>query len=133
MKRLFKPLSAQGIRAAPFSFLWVVWLSAYANPYSLEQSLTGSEVMSLSGGPYDLEVGWEDWSPIYEDPANPCQGFAPVHAFILLRTDLATGESVVLLSDGVEVVPGWKKAGWLGSSLLIFTHGYITQGLGGYL
>lgn len=130
MKRLIEVLSAQGTRAAPLSFLWLVWLSAYANPYSLEQSLTGSEVMSLSGGPYDLEVGWEDWSPIYEDPANPYQGFAPVHAFILLRTDLATGESVVLLSDGVEVVPGWKKAGWFGLFFADFYPWVYHQGLG---
>jgi hypothetical protein len=130
MKRLIKLLSAQGVRAAPLGFLWVVWLSAYANPYSLEQSLTGSEVMSLSGGPYDLEVGWEDWSPIYEDPTNPYQGFAPVHAFILLRTYLATGESLVLLSDGVEVVPGWKKAGWFGFFFADFYPWVYHQGLG---
>ena len=130
MKRLIKLLPAQGIRAAPLSFLWVAWLSAYANPYSLEQTLTGSEVMSLSGGPYDIEVGWEDWSPIYEDPVNPYQGFAPVHALILLRTDLATGESVVLLSDGVEVVPGWKKAGWFGFFFADFYPWVYHQGLG---
>ena len=114
MKGLFKSFSTQASFLARMAFPCLVSLSASANPYVLEQSLTGSEVMSLSGGPYDLEVGWEDWSPIYEDPANPYQGFAPVHAFILLKTDLATGESVVLLTDGVEVVPGWKKAGWFG-------------------
>ncbi len=114
MKGLFKSFSTQASFLARMAFPCLVSLSASANPYVLEQSLTGPEVMSLSGGPYDLEVGWEDWSPIYEDPANPYQGFAPVHAFILLKTDLATGESVVLLTDGVEVVPGWKKAGWFG-------------------
>lgn len=114
MKGLFKSFSTQASFLARMAFPCLVSLSASANPYVLEQSLTGPEVISLSGGPYDLEVGWEDWSPIYEDPANPYQGFAPAHAFILLRTDLATGESVVLLTDGVEVVPGWKKAGWFG-------------------
>ena len=103
-----------GALARSLLFLLLPALVCLSNPYSLEQSLTGSEVMSLSGGPYDLEVGWEDWTSSYLAPGNPYESSTPIHAFILLRTDLATGESVVLLDEGREVIPGWKRAGWFG-------------------
>ena len=64
-------------------------------------------------GPYDLEVGWEDWTSSYLAPGNPYESSTPIHAFILLRTDLATGESVVLLDEGRRSF-GWKRAGWFG-------------------
>lgn len=105
-------------------------LKTQANPYTLEQSLTGKETVSLSSGPYLLEAGWEDWSSSAEISLNPYLNFTPVNSYILLKTDLATGENVVMIEQGNEFTPGWKRAGWFGIYFAQFFPWVYHQNLG---
>lgn len=83
-----------------------------ANPYTLEYSLTGSETVTLESDSYTVEAGWGEPSIISDKDLY--EAHAEVYAYISLYTDFLTGDSVVLLTDGVEIQPGWKKTGWFG-------------------
>ena len=87
-------------------------VSLSANPYTLEYSLTGSETVTLESDSYTVEAGWGEPSVISD--TDPYEAHPEVYAYISLYTDFLTGDSAVLLSDGVEVQPGWKKTGWFG-------------------
>ena len=93
-------------------FLFISGVALEANPYTLEYSLTGTETVSLESKDYSMEAGWEvlpEQLPDVSYEVHP-----EVHAYIVLFTDSLTGESAVLLTDGAEVQPGWKKTGWFG-------------------
>ena len=87
-------------------------LIVYANPYTIEYSLTGVETVTLESDSYTVEAGWGE--PSIVSDADPYDVHSEVYAYISLYTDFLTGDSAVLLSDGAEVQPGWKKTGWFG-------------------
>ena len=83
-----------------------------ANPYSLEYAITGTETTTMSTDDYHIEAGWGE---VPEDLTSPSFEISPeVYGYLELLADVLTGDSAILLSDGVELVPGWKKAGWFG-------------------
>lgn len=53
-KILFTLVKCFLLNALLFAFMSEV---VFGNPYHLEQSQTGSEVLNLSAGPYEFEVG----------------------------------------------------------------------------
>ena len=83
-----------------------------ANTYTLEYSLTGSETVTLESDSYTVEVGWGE--PSMTSEVVSYELYPDVYAYIALFSDFLTGDSAVLLSDGAEVQPGWKKTGWFG-------------------
>ena len=91
---------------------YLLGLLAFASPYTFEYSLTGSETVTLESDSYTVEAGWGEPSIISD--TDPYEAHPEVYAYISLYTDFLTGDSAVLLSDGVEVQPGWKKTGWFG-------------------
>jgi hypothetical protein len=85
---------------------------ANANPYTLEYAITGAETTTMSTEDYHIEAGWGE---VPEELTSRSFETTPdVHGYLALLTDVLTGDSAVLLTEGVEVVPGWKKAGWFG-------------------
>ena len=101
---------------------------ANANPYTLEYAITGAETTTMSTEDYHIEAGWGE---VPEDLTSLSFEITPaVHGYLDLLAGVLTGDSAVLLTEGVEVVPGWKKAGWFG---LFFADAYpwvYHQGLG---
>jgi hypothetical protein len=83
-----------------------------ANPYTLEYSLTGTETVTLESNDYSVKAGWE-FLPV-QLPDVSYEVHPKVHAYIVLFTDILTGESAVLLTDGADMGGGWKKTGWFG-------------------
>jgi hypothetical protein len=66
----------------------------------------------MSTEDYHIEAGWGE---VPEDLTSRSFETTPdVHGYLALLADVLTGDSAVLLTEGVEVVPGWKKAGWFG-------------------
>ena len=102
--------------------------SLSANPYTLEYSLTGSETVTLESDSYTVEAGWGEPSVISD--TDPYEAHPEVYAYISLYTDFLTGDSAVLLSDGAEVQPGWKKTGWFGFFYADFYPWVYHQNLG---
>ena len=84
-----------------------------ANPYHLDQSLIGTEVVSLSAGPYEFEVGWGEL-PV-ELPNNPYLFEPSVYFFFSLWDSELDASTILMLADGVEMEGGWRRAGWFGN------------------
>jgi hypothetical protein len=98
-------------------FYWGIYISfsiisLNAETYVLEYSLTGTEVTSISSVDYQLETGWGEVPTIIDSDTYLAE--FEVYGYLTLLQNAMTGESAILLTDGVEIAPGWKKAGWFG-------------------
>jgi hypothetical protein len=95
--------------------LFLTVLSAtglFGSIYSLEYGIVGTSVNYSSSENYQVvsdmsEKNYQSFDQIYEIEEEE-------FGFLSLYTDMLTGDSAILLTDGVEVVPGWKKTGWFG-------------------
>ena len=109
-----------------YFLIGLTWVNA--NPYTLEYAITGAETTTMSTDDYHIEAGWGE---VPEDLTSRSFETTPdVHGYLALLADALTGDSAVLLTDGVEVVPGWKKAGWFGLFFADFYPWVYHQGLG---
>ena len=48
-------------------------------------------------------------------------------AYLKIYTDMLTGDSAILLTDGAEIVPGWKKLAGLVDSFPMLIRGYTMK------
>jgi hypothetical protein len=100
------------INLSIFFLVLLISINLSANPYHLEQSLTGSEVLNLSAGPYEFEVAWGEL-PV-ELPNNPYLFEPTVYSFLSLNASEFDASEILLLTDGLQTDGGWKWAGWFG-------------------
>ena len=99
-------------------FLLTAFLSVFmskvvlGNPYHLEQSQTGSEVLNLSAGSYEFGVGWGGLP--MELPNNPYLFEPAVYSFLSLNDSEFDTSEILLLTDSLQIDGGWKWADWFG-------------------
>ena len=85
-----------------YFLIGLTWVNA--NPYTLEYAITGAETTTMSTDDYHIEAGWGE---VPEDLTSPSFEISPeVYGYLELLADVLTGDSAILLSDGVELVPG---------------------------
>ncbi|MEC8043228.1 MAG: hypothetical protein VX130_01375 [Verrucomicrobiota bacterium] len=101
-----------------------------ANPYTLEHSLTGEETVRLSGHVYEFEVGWGASEPEEIDSREPYTLLDPVFAYLELRAEYQSGESVMMLEEGSLLSSGWRRAAWFGEYFSEFFPWVYHQNLG---
>ena len=84
----------------------------HANPYTLEYAITGTETTSMVNEEYHVEAGWGETPDVLHN--EPFETAPEVYAYLMLLTDVITGDSAVLLTEGADLGGGWMRAGWFG-------------------
>ena len=95
-----------------FAAFFTLPFSIHSNSYQLEYAVTGIPIKSIVSDDYKFEVSWGEVTSGMNSEPYVYQSNASGFLDILLG--MMSGDSTVLLSQGAEVVAGWKKAGWFG-------------------
>ena len=119
-----------GAWARSLLFLILPALVCWSTPYTLEHSLTGEETVRLSGHVYEFEVGWGASEPEEIDSMEPYTLLDPVFAYLELRAEYQSGESVMMLEEGSLLSSGWRRAAWFGEYFSEFFPWVYHQNLG---